>query len=30
LLLYIMVDSVAGTIDKVLAHGGVIVQPGNG
>jgi predicted enzyme related to lactoylglutathione lyase len=27
LLIYIMVDSVAGTIDKVIAHGGTIVQP---
>jgi len=27
LLLYIMVDSVADTIDKVLANGGEIVQP---
>lgn len=27
LLVYIMVDSVAGTIDKVTANGGVIVQP---
>lgn len=27
LLIYIMVDSVAGTIDKVVAHGGKIVQP---
>jgi predicted enzyme related to lactoylglutathione lyase len=27
LLLYIMVDSVAATLDAVLAHGGEIVQP---
>ena len=27
LLVYIMVDSVAATIDKVTANGGVIVQP---
>jgi predicted enzyme related to lactoylglutathione lyase len=27
LLLYIMVDSVAATIDAVIAHGGVLVQP---
>jgi predicted enzyme related to lactoylglutathione lyase len=27
LLLYIMVDSVAATIDAVVAHGGEIVQP---
>src|SRR5690349_15282188 len=27
LLVYVMVDSVAATIDKVLAHGGEIVQP---
>ena len=27
LLLYIMVDSVAATIDTVLAHGGELVQP---
>ena len=27
LLVYIMVDSVAATIDAVLAHGGVLVQP---
>jgi uncharacterized protein len=27
LLLYIMVDSVAETIEKVVAHGGEIVQP---
>ena len=27
LLLYIMVDSVAATIDAVTAHGGEIVQP---
>jgi hypothetical protein len=27
LLIYIMVDSVAETIDKVTANGGVIVQP---
>ena len=27
LLLYIMVDSVAATIDSVVAHGGEIVQP---
>jgi predicted enzyme related to lactoylglutathione lyase len=27
LLLYIMVDSVAATIDAVIAHGGEIVQP---
>jgi uncharacterized protein len=27
LLLYIMVDSVAATIDAVLAHGGELVQP---
>ena len=27
LLVYVMVDSVAETIDKVVAHGGVIVQP---
>lgn len=27
LLLYIMVDSVAATLDAVIAHGGEIVQP---
>jgi predicted enzyme related to lactoylglutathione lyase len=27
LLLYIMVDSVAATVDAVVAHGGLIVQP---
>src|SRR5256885_13485508 len=27
LLVYIMVDSVAATLDKVVAHGGEIVQP---
>jgi predicted enzyme related to lactoylglutathione lyase len=27
LLLYIMVDSVAATIDAILAHGGELVQP---
>jgi uncharacterized protein len=27
LLLYIMVDSVAETMDRVVAHGGAIVQP---
>ena len=27
LLIYIMVDSVAATIDSVIAHGGEIVQP---
>lgn len=27
LLIYIMVDSVAATIDAVIAHGGVLVQP---
>jgi predicted enzyme related to lactoylglutathione lyase len=27
LLIYIMVDSVAATIDTVIAHGGKIVQP---
>ena len=27
LLLYIMVDSVAATVDAVKAHGGTIVQP---
>jgi predicted enzyme related to lactoylglutathione lyase len=27
LLIYIMVDSVAATIDAVVAHGGEIVQP---
>src|SRR5258708_29353911 len=27
LLIYIMVDSVAATIDAVIAHGGTIVQP---
>jgi len=27
LLIYIMVDSVAATIDKVITNGGVIVQP---
>ena len=27
LLFYIMVDSVAATIDAVVAHGGEIVQP---
>jgi predicted enzyme related to lactoylglutathione lyase len=26
-LIYIMVDSVAATVDKVVAHGGEIVQP---
>jgi predicted enzyme related to lactoylglutathione lyase len=27
LLLYVMVDNVAATIDEVIAHGGEIVQP---
>ena len=27
LLIYIMVDSVAATIETVVAHGGVLVQP---
>jgi predicted enzyme related to lactoylglutathione lyase len=27
LLFYIMVDSVAATLDTVIAHGGVLVQP---
>jgi uncharacterized protein len=27
LLLYIMVDSVAATVDTVIAHGGALVQP---
>ena len=27
LLIYIMVDSVAGAVDAVIAHGGKIVQP---
>jgi predicted enzyme related to lactoylglutathione lyase len=27
LLVYIMVDSVAATVDQVVAHGGAIVQP---
>jgi len=27
LLIYIMVDSVAATLDAVLAHGGTLVQP---
>ena len=27
LLIYIMVDSVAATVDSVVAHGGEIVQP---
>jgi hypothetical protein len=27
LLIYVMVDSVAATIDSVIAHGGEIVQP---
>src|SRR5947208_11043723 len=27
LLLYIMVDDIAATIDKVIEHGGVLVQP---
>jgi len=27
LLLYIMVDDAAGTVDAVIAHGGEIVQP---
>src|SRR6266576_2252117 len=27
LLIYIMVDSVAATIDKLVAHGGELVQP---
>ena len=27
LLIYIMVDSVAATIDAVIAHGGAVVQP---
>jgi predicted enzyme related to lactoylglutathione lyase len=27
LLIYIMVDSVAATIDTVVAHGGALVQP---
>jgi predicted enzyme related to lactoylglutathione lyase len=27
LLIYIMVDSVAATIDSIVAHGGEIVQP---
>jgi predicted enzyme related to lactoylglutathione lyase len=26
-MLYIMVDSVAATVDKLLAHGGELVQP---
>jgi uncharacterized protein len=30
LLLYIMVDSVAATIDAIVAHGGEIVQPVGG
>jgi predicted enzyme related to lactoylglutathione lyase len=30
LLVYIMVDSVADTIDKILANGGEIVQPVGG
>jgi len=30
LLLYIMVDSVAATIEKILANGGEIVQPVGG
>jgi predicted enzyme related to lactoylglutathione lyase len=30
LLLYIMVDSVAATIEAVIAHGGEIVQPVGG
>jgi predicted enzyme related to lactoylglutathione lyase len=27
LLIYIMVDSVTGTVDAVIAHGGELVQP---
>jgi predicted enzyme related to lactoylglutathione lyase len=27
LLVYVMVDSVAATINAVIAHGGIIVQP---
>jgi predicted enzyme related to lactoylglutathione lyase len=27
LLIYIMVDSVAATIDAIIAHGGELVQP---
>ena len=27
LLIYVMVDSVAATVDRVIAHGGRIVQP---
>ncbi|PYT08161.1 MAG: glyoxalase, partial [Acidobacteria bacterium] len=27
LLLYIMVDNVAATVDAVIAHGGELVQP---
>jgi len=27
LMIYIMVDSVAASVDKVIAHGGTIVQP---
>ena len=27
LLIYIMVDSVAATLDAVIAHGGAVVQP---
>ena len=27
LLIYIMVDSVAATLEKIVAHGGEIVQP---
>jgi predicted enzyme related to lactoylglutathione lyase len=27
LLLYVMVDSVASTLEKVIAHGGAIIQP---
>src|SRR5436305_7590114 len=28
LLVYIMVDDVAATLDRVVAHGGEVVQPG--
>ncbi len=27
LLIYVMVDSIAATIDRILAHGGAVVQP---
>jgi predicted enzyme related to lactoylglutathione lyase len=30
LLIYVMVDSVAATIDTVVAHGGALVQPFGG